>query len=84
MFVSQKDFDQFSDRITRMLAMIQLGLGGKRCGENACKYCKHGTVVVNLDGTAKTVCGKDLKAQCADFTPRDFAKDVELHLEEQA
>lgn len=82
MFVSQKTFDEFSSKVTMMLSLIQMDLGKKRCDENACKCCEHGTVVSMPDGTAKTVCGKNMKAQCADFTPRSFGEVALWHSKE--
>lgn len=74
MFVTKKEFEKFSNKAIRMLATMQIDLAKSSCSENACKCCQHGTVVALPDGTAKTVCGKQLKQQCPDFTPRDFGE----------
>lgn len=64
-----KIFEQLN-RIENMLYAIKTMLKKQGCEPESCSVCIHGQTVVGSDGRFQIVCGKNMKAKCADFTPR--------------
>lgn len=64
-----KALDQLN-RIENTLYVIKTMLKKQGCEPESCSVCIHGQTVVGTDGKFQIVCGKNMKAKCADFTPR--------------
>lgn len=62
-------------RIESKLLIIESMLKKEKCEPEACAVCIYGQTAVGTDGKFRIVCGKRMKASCADFTPRR-PKDV--------
>lgn len=58
------------DRIENTLYAIKTMLKKQGCEPESCSVCIHGLTVVGTDGKFQIVCGKNMKARCADFAPR--------------
>lgn len=64
-----RDRDRLN-RIESKLYIIESMLKKQGCEPESCSVCIHGQTVVGTDGKFRIVCGKNMKAACADFSPR--------------